>query len=63
MAAMNIAKKGAVVFQRPKQGLASEAMVQELGGSKEPVILKVDASKLSRCQLSRVDRVVRQPKT
>ncbi|MEM3160779.1 MAG: transposase [Nitrososphaera sp.] len=45
VAAMNIARRGADVFQRP-EGLAGEAMVQELG-SVTPVILKVDASKLT----------------
>jgi putative transposase len=61
VAALNIARRGADVFQRP-EGLAGEAMVQE-PGSVTPVILKVDAGKLSHCQLSRVDRVVYQPKT
>lgn len=45
VAVMNIAKKGADVFQR-SQGAADEAMVQE-SGRKEPVILKVDAAKLT----------------
>jgi transposase len=45
VAAMNIGRKGAEVFQR-SQGAANEAMIQE-SVSKEPVILKVDASKLS----------------
>lgn len=44
-AAMNIAYKGLLRFGSPK-GDAGEAMVQELG-SQEPIILKVDASKLS----------------
>lgn len=63
VAAMNIARKGAeVVFQRPLlEGLAGEAMVHE-PGSVTPVILKVDASKLSHCQ-PKVDKVVHQPKT
>ncbi|MEM3159894.1 MAG: transposase [Nitrososphaera sp.] len=45
IAAMNIARKGASVFVRP-QGPAGEAMVQE-PGSVTPVILKVDAGKLT----------------
>lgn len=52
VAAMNLSIRGRAflakskgVFERPK-GLADEAMVQELG-SKELVILKVDASRLS----------------
>lgn len=53
VAAMNISYKGRAflssngksVFERP-EGAASEAMVQELG-SKEPIILKVDAAKLT----------------
>jgi putative transposase len=53
VAAMNISIKGRAflssngegVFERP-QGLAGEAMVQERG-STEPLILKVDASKLT----------------
>lgn len=44
IAAMNIAYKGLSRFDSP-QGAAGEAMVQE-SGSKEPVILKVDAAKL-----------------
>ena len=44
-AAMNIARKGAEVFQRSK-GLAGEAMVTE-PGSVMPVICRVDASKLA----------------
>jgi putative transposase len=44
-AAMNLSLKGWQRFCHP-QGVASEAMVQE-SGSKEPVILKVDATKLS----------------
>lgn len=47
-AAMNISIKGLARFASSK-GLAGEAMVQE-SGSKEPVILKVDASKLSHRQ-------------
>jgi putative transposase len=43
VAAMNIARKGGEVFHRP-QGPAGEAMVQEPG---MPVILKVDAGKLT----------------
>ena len=43
VAAMNIARKGAEVFQR-SQGLANEAMK---GNPMMPVILRVDASKLS----------------
>jgi putative transposase len=43
VAAMNIARKGAEVFQRPK-GLAGEAMK---GNPTTPVILRVDASKLA----------------
>ena len=66
VAVMNISTKGRAflpsngggVFERPK-GPAGEAMVQEPG---MPVILKVDAGKLGRCQL-KVDRVVRQPRT
>jgi hypothetical protein len=68
VAAMNVSMKGRAflsndgtgrgVFERP-QGPAGEAMVQEPG---MPVILKVDAGKSSRCQLT-VDRVVRQPRT
>lgn len=54
VAAMNISYKGRAflsgngksVFERPK-GAASEAMVQE-SGNKVPVILKVDAAKLTR---------------
>jgi hypothetical protein len=42
---MNLSLKGLLRFGSP-QGAAGEAMVQELG-SKEPVILKVDAAKLS----------------
>jgi putative transposase len=45
VAAMNIAYKGLLRFSSP-QGAAGEAMVQE-SGSKEPVILKVDAAKLN----------------
>jgi putative transposase len=45
VAAMNIARRGGEVFHRP-QGPAGEAMVQE-PGSVTPVILKVDASKLT----------------
>jgi transposase len=48
VAAMNISIKGLARFASSK-GLAGEAMVQE-SGRKEPVILKVDASKLSRYQ-------------
>jgi transposase len=44
VAAMNIGLKGAEVFQRSK-GLAGEAMK---GNPMAPVILRVDASKLSR---------------
>ena len=47
-AAMNISIKGLARFASSK-GLAGEAMVQE-SGNKEPVILKVDASKLSHRQ-------------
>src|SRR5437867_197096 len=43
VAAMNIARKGAAVFQR-SQGLAGEAMK---GNPTTPVILRVDASKLA----------------
>jgi putative transposase len=43
VAAMNVARKGAEVFQR-SQGLAGEAMK---GNPTTPVILRVDASKLS----------------
>lgn len=43
IAAMNLSLKGLLRFGSP-QGAADEAMVQELG-SKEPVILKVDAAK------------------
>jgi transposase len=43
VAAMNIARKGGEVFHRP-QGPAGEAMVQE---PCMPVILKVDAGKLT----------------
>lgn len=46
IAAMNIARKGWLRFDHP-QGAASEAMVQE-SGSKELVILKVDAAKLGQ---------------
>jgi hypothetical protein len=42
--AMNIGRKGAEVFQR-SQGLAGEAMKGNV--EKEPLILRVDASKLS----------------
>jgi putative transposase len=45
VAAVNISIKGRSRFERSK-GLAGEAMVQE-PGSNEPVILKVDASKLT----------------
>lgn len=45
VAAMNIARKGGEVFHRP-QGPAGEAMIQE-PGSVTPVILKVDAGKLT----------------
>jgi putative transposase len=45
VAAMNIAYKGLLRFGSP-QGAAGEAMVQEQG-RKEPIILKVDAAKLS----------------
>jgi putative transposase len=45
IAAMNMSLKGLLRFGSP-QGAAGEAMVQELG-SKEPIILKVDAAKLS----------------
>jgi len=45
VAVMNISRKGAKVFERP-QGPAGEAMVQE-PGSVMPVILKVDAGKLT----------------
>jgi putative transposase len=55
VAAMNLSIKGRSRFER-SQGLADEAMVQELG-SKESVILKVDASKLSLCSL-RLDRTL-----
>lgn len=44
IAAMNLSLKGLLRFGSPK-GAAGEAMVQE-SGSKEPVILKVDAAKL-----------------
>jgi hypothetical protein len=57
---MNIAYKGWLRFDHP-QGAAGKAMVQE-SGSKELVILKVDAGKLSHRQ-PKVDRVVHQPKT
>jgi len=43
VAAMNIGRKGAEVFQRSK-GLASEAMKGNL--ERDPIILRVDASKL-----------------
>jgi len=45
VAAMNIARKGGEVFHRP-QGPAGEAMVQE-SETVTPVILKVDAGKLT----------------
>lgn len=45
VAAMNVAYKGLLRFSSP-QGPAGEAMVQE-SRSKEPVILKIDAAKLS----------------
>jgi hypothetical protein len=45
VAAMNLSIKGRSRFEC-SQGLAGEAMVQE-SGSKELVILKVDASKLT----------------
>ncbi len=79
VAAMNISTKGRAflfsngeedegtkrgVFERPQKGSAGEAMVLE-PGSVTPVILKVDAGKLSLyryCQL-RVGRVVYQSKT
>jgi hypothetical protein len=48
VAAINKSIKGLARFASSK-GLAGEAMVQECG-RKEPVILKVDASKLSRYQ-------------
>jgi hypothetical protein len=44
---MNIARKGAEVFQR-SQGLASEAMKWNL--ERDPIILRVDAGKLSHRQ-------------
>jgi putative transposase len=44
VAAMNIGRKGAEVFQR-SQGLAGEAMKGNL--ERDPIILRVDASKLS----------------
>jgi putative transposase len=47
VAAMNIARKGAEVFQR-SQGLASEAMKWNL--ERDPIILRVDAGKLSHRQ-------------
>ncbi|NWG37946.1 transposase [Nitrososphaera sp.] len=59
-AAMNVARKGGEVFHR-SEGLAGEAVVQE-PGSVTPAILKVDASKSSRCEL-KVDSVARQPRT
>jgi putative transposase len=46
VAVMNIGRKGAEVFQR-SQGDASEAMKGNPAFAKEPVILRVDASKLS----------------
>jgi len=60
VAAMNVGRRGAEVFQRSK-GLAGEAMKGN-AACVEPLILRVDASKLSRCQ-PKVDRVVNQPKT
>ena len=50
VAAMNISRKGAEVFQRSR-GLAGEAMVEE-SGSVRPVILRVDASKFNRRGMS-----------
>jgi hypothetical protein len=47
VAAMNVRGKGAEVFQRSK-GLAGEAMKGNV--EKEPLILRVDASKLT-CRL------------
>jgi hypothetical protein len=44
VAAMNVARKGAEAFQRSK-GLAGEAMKGNV--EKEPLILRVDASKLT----------------
>jgi putative transposase len=55
VAAMNIGRKGAEVFQRSK-GLAGEAMKGNLA-QKEPLILRVDASKLSRYHQPKVDRI------
>lgn len=61
VAAMNLSIKGRSRFER-SQGLAGEAMVQECG-STEPLILKVDASKLSLYRQPKADRVVLQPRT
>jgi putative transposase len=50
VAAMNVAGKGGEVFHRP-QGLAGEAMKGNPVFAKEPVILRVDAGKLTlRCE-------------
>ena len=54
VAAMNLSIKGLARFASSK-GLAGEAMVQE-SGSKEPVILKVDASRLSFRLKPKADR-------
>jgi putative transposase len=55
VAAMNLSIKGLARFASSK-GAANEAMVQEIG-SKEPIILKVDAAKLNRYRYyARLDR-------
>jgi transposase len=48
VAVMNVARRGGEVFHR-SEGLAGEAMVQEPG---MPVILKVDAGKLTFRRMS-----------
>jgi transposase len=51
VAAMNIGRKGAEVFQRSK-GVAGEAMKGNLGPV-DPIILRVDATKLTFSKISR----------
>ena len=55
VAAMNIARKGGEVFHRSK-GDACEAMK---GNPTTPVILRVDASKLARGNVLKVNRTFR----
>ncbi len=61
VAAMNLSFKGLARFASSK-GAACEAMKGNPGEAM-PVILRVDAAKLSHCQQPKVDRVVHQPKT